>query len=427
MLPVATALDLPLIPPLDKTSVPNLAALFACQFIVRKRIKLLPNLGLIKWMLLVYIISPFFTALLNFDPIIAGPLFIKGIEYYDALSAVIRQIIFIIPFLLGMNLLHKAGDHEVLIRVLAVAGVLYSFPMLLEIRLSPQLHRLIYGFFPHSFLQQIRNGGFRPVVFLGHGLWVAFFTMTSVAAAAIFWKIRGTIFGFKAGGVLIYLCVVLFLCKSMASIIYASFIIFVIHFMRPKRQAKIAKFIVIFVIMFPLLRLVDYFPGTEIASVVAEYNEQRAESLQFRLDNEDMLLTHARERVFFGWGSWGRNRIYDKKTGKDLSTTDGRWIIVIGEYGLIGYIAEFSLLALSVIRSSKAIQYIKNSRDRVVLAALTLLMAISLVDLLPNSSVTPWTWLLAGALIGRSEQIKADFKRRSIKTKENKFSLSIDM
>jgi len=417
LLPVGTALDLPLIPPLNKASVPNLAAFLACQFIVGKRIKLLPNIGLIKGLLFVYILSPFVTALLNPDPIIAGSLFIKGIEYYDALSAVIRQMIFIIPFLLGMNLLQNSREHETLLKVLAVAGVFYSFPMLLEVRLSPQLHRLVYGYFPHSFAQQVRNGGFRPVVFLGHGLWVAFFTMSAVVASSVFWKNHRKILGYSAGTILTYLSMVLFFCKSMASMIYAIFIIPLIIFVKPTRQVKISKFIVIFIVLFPLLRAADYFPGTEMTALVAEFNEQRAESMQFRLDNEDLLLAHARDRFFFGWGSWGRNRVYDLSTGKDLSTTDGRWIIVIGEYGLIGFLAEFSLLALSVVRCSKAIRYIKDSRDRVIFSALSLLMAISMVDLLPNSSVTPWTWLLAGALIGRVEKIKADFKKIPVKRK----------
>ena len=76
LLPVGTSVDLPLIPPLNKASIPNLAAFLVCQFIVGKKIKLLPNLGLVKGLLFIYILSPFVTALLNSDAIIAGPLFI---------------------------------------------------------------------------------------------------------------------------------------------------------------------------------------------------------------------------------------------------------------------------------------------------------------------------------------------------------------
>jgi len=30
-----------------------------------------------------------------------------------------------------------------------------------------------------------------------------------------------------------------------------------------------------------------------------------------------------------------------------------------------------------------------------------------MIDLLPNASLSPWTWLLAGALLGRAEQLYA--------------------
>lgn len=59
--------------------------------------------------------------------------------------------------------------------------------MLYEVRLSPQLHRIFYGYFPHSFAQQVRGGGFRPVVFLQHGLWVAFFAMMMTVVTFALW------------------------------------------------------------------------------------------------------------------------------------------------------------------------------------------------------------------------------------------------
>ena len=74
--------------------------------------------------------------------------------------------------------------------MLIVAGLCYSVPMLFEVRMSPQLHTWIYGYFPHSFVQQMREGGFRPVVFLGHGLLTAFFIMSAAVAAAAFWQTR---------------------------------------------------------------------------------------------------------------------------------------------------------------------------------------------------------------------------------------------
>ncbi|QSA97286.1 hypothetical protein [Methylococcus sp. EFPC2] len=334
-------------------------------------------------------------------------------DYYDALSDVIRQSLFIVPFALGRQLLTSASDSENIIRALVVAGIVYSLPMLFEVRMSPQLHTWIYGYFPHSFLQQMRDGGFRPVVFLGHGLWVAFFAMTAVVGAATLWQARISVGRFNPAGVLAYLSVVLLLCKSMASMLYAAVLLLFIRFTSVTTQLNIARCIVLITLLYPMLRAMECFPVQGIEEMAASVSKERAQSLKFRLDNEEILLARARERAFSGWGSWGRNRVYDEATGDDLSVTDGRWIIVMGQYGWFGYIAEFGLLALPVFRAFKASRYVPIKKDRIILGALSLILAISLLDLLVNASVTPWTWLIAGSLLGRCESINPATKRRA--------------
>jgi len=413
ILPARVNVDFPMIPPLNKMVISSVSAFMVCRLVHGKYIKLVPNLGLGRVLFIVYIISPFVTAGLNPEPIVAGTLYIKGMEYYDALSAIIRQLFFTLPFLLGFSLIRDHNSHVELLKVLAIAGVFYSFPMLLEIRLSPQLHTWIYGFFPHSFIQQARGGGFRPVVFIGHGLLVAFFMMSSLVSVIALGKLGKTILGYRAVMVALYLGIVLVLCKSVASLIYALLAVSLIQLASVKQQMAIAKVLVILVMLYPVLRSTDWAPVGELVDEVAEISEQRAQSLEYRFDNEDLLLNHVNDRPFFGWGSWGRARVYDMKTGKDLSTTDGRWIIVMSEYGWVGFLAEFGLLIMPVFRCAKIIKSVKDKREKIVLGAMTLLLAISVVDLLPNASVSPWTWLLAGALFGRVEQIKYHLSQRA--------------
>ena len=88
-----------------------------------------------------------------------------------------------------------------------------------------------------------------------------------------------------------------------------------------------------------------------------------------------------------------------------MSITDGRWIITIGQFGLFGFVAEFGLLILPVFRAASALGAAKSKRDRIYLAALALILAVNIVDLLPNAGLIPWTWLLAGALLGRAESL----------------------
>ena len=129
------------------------------------------------------------------------------------------------------------------------------------------------------------------------------------------------------------------------------------------------------------------------------------QSLQVRFDSEQQLLERASERRLFGWGRWGRSRVYNEN-GKDLSTTDGRWTITLGQFGIFGFLAEFGLLAWPVFCAASALRFAESERDSIFLGALALILGINMIDLLPNAPLSPWTWLLAGALLGRTEALR---------------------
>src|SRR5262249_13356926 len=148
--------------------------------------------------------------------------------------------IFLLPFFLARQLLRDAESNIEVLRVLVLAGLAYSVPALFEVRMSPQLHAWIYGFFPHSFGQQIRDGGFRPVVFLGHGLLVAFFMMTTAVAAAAFWRTRSRLIRMPAEGITAYLGGVLLLCKALGAFIYGAVLVPLVRFTRPQVQVLAA-------------------------------------------------------------------------------------------------------------------------------------------------------------------------------------------
>ena len=93
--------------------------------------------------------------------------------------------------------------------------------------------------------------------------------------------------------------------------------------------------------------------------------------------------------------------------GETISAyTDGRWTITLGQFGIFGFLAEFGLLALPVLRAASALRFAESERDSIFLGALALIIAVNMIDLLPNASLSPWTWLLAGALLGRTEALR---------------------
>ena len=89
----------------------------------------------------------------------------------------------LLPLILARKFLARPTEHRTFLIVLCTSGLLYSLLALYEVRMSPQLNNMVYGFFPHSWRQHIRGNGFRPLVFLEHGLFLGIFLSTTVLAA----------------------------------------------------------------------------------------------------------------------------------------------------------------------------------------------------------------------------------------------------
>lgn len=412
LLPVGEAIKLaPGIPQLDKFSVPNLAALLGCVFVARHRLRFFSRIGFVEVLLFMSLVGPFITSELNGDIIFAGgTTILPAVGHYDAVSAVISQFVFLLPFFLGRQFLRNAADSAEILHVLTIAGFLYSIPILFEVRFSPQLHYWFYGYSPSSFFMEMRGGGFRPMVFMGHGLLASFFMMTAVLAATALWRARAR-FAAVPAITAAYLSVVLVLCKSLGSLLYGLALVPVVALTPPRLQLRIAVLLAAITLLYPMIRMADLVPTRFVYDWARSISKDRADSLQVRFDQERQLLNRASQRLIFGWGRYGRSVIYDPESGKITSLTDGLWIITIGQFGIFGFLAEFGILAFPIFSAAAALRYTDWAQDRVFLAALALIIAVNMIDLLPNATITPWTWLLAGALLGRAEALRAAVHR----------------
>ena len=353
-------------------------------------------------LLLMLVGTPFLTVMQNADPVIAGPTFIAGLRPYDAFSMVLGALVTVLPLLLARRYLATQAHHMALLRIFCVAGLLYSLPALFEVRMSPQLNVWFYGYFPHSFAQQVRDGGFRAVVFLGHGLTVAIFLAVTILSTFALWRARRS-FGGSAGLLMAgaWLLGTLVLCKSLGALISTLLLLPLLLFASMRVQMIVAATIAVVVLLYPMLRGADLIPVDRIYAISASISAERAESFKYRLDNEDILLDRANLKPFGGWGSWGRNRVYDPDSGRDISVTDGAWIIVVGTSGWLGYIAQFGLLTLPTLLLAWRQRSLGLS---FATTGLCLVLAVNLIDLIPNAGLSPLTWLLAGAVLGYWER-----------------------
>ena len=184
----------------------------------------------------------------------------------------------------------------------------------------------------------------------------------------------------------------------MGALIIGLLFLPVVLFMGVRGQLLFAAIIAGSILVYPMLRGTGLVPVQTLLSWSSAISEERAASLAYRFRNEDILLAHANEKPLAGWGGYGRNRVRDAETGRDISTTDGMWIITIGTWGWVGYISQFGLLILPTIFLAARRRELEISYAT---AGLALMLAANLLDMIPNATLTPLTWLIGGALAGR--------------------------
>jgi hypothetical protein len=347
---------------------------------------------------LAFVISPILSSFTNSYELQTAGKSVPGFYPLDGLKFAGRNLLLLVPTYIGSRFLSTDNARSLLLKALPTAMLFYSLPMLFEIRMSPQLHRWVYGYFPHpSFAQQIRDGGFRPVVFFSHGLALALFTALALLASLVLLRMRTRIFRQKPALVATYLSGLLLLCKSLGPVIYTVLLAPLVLFTRPRLWVTIGCAVSLFVCAYPFLRTHNLSPIQLVSNLASAVSADRSRSFQTRVLNEEELLAKANEKPLLGWGAMGRNRIFDKWTGQDISVTDGGWIIQYGAFGWFGYLSLFGLLAVAQFRALRAMDK-EPTPANLVRGGLALILTVYVVDSIPNGSQISIIFLLAGSI-----------------------------
>jgi len=384
LLPAGMAFKAPGVPALDKHRLSFLAIAVALTlFHPRPGGAVLRAHRFARFILLGLVVGAYFTVLHNTDALQFGPTLLPALTDYDAASIAASLVLDLyIPFAVGERVFRTEGDLRDLFEVLVLGALVYAPFCLLEVRFSPQLHYWVYGYYQHQFLQAMRAGGFRPVVFMNHGLSVAMFLSISLAASLAMARARSparTSHGLRTGAI----GALLLLTKSAGPIVYALVAAPLLRWAHARSLARVSVLLVAVAATYPLTRAAGVFPRREVVEFFSTISDERAESLDFRFTNEDRLLARARERPVFGWGTWGRSHVY-APWGQDLSVLDGYWIITLGSFGYVGFIGFFALLLVPVLRYVRHRKLLAPSAQLLV-GALALLVSLLTVDLLPNA------------------------------------------
>jgi len=398
LLPEAVSIEVPLFPPLNKHSIPTICMLVGALIVAKKQLAA-AKVGR-GWDLLVLgmLFAAAGTVITNGDALRYGRTLLPALGRSDFITSAIQIVLFHAgPFFLGRTLFRSAEDARATLVGLVVAVVAYSPLVVIELRLSPQWHHWIYGFAQHDFAQTVRDGGYRPMVFMEHGLALA--TLTAVASLAAWSLARGPRYlrALPPLAIALWLTLLLILLKSFGAILFGTLLLPVIWFLGPKAQARVAALIALLIVSYIALRMSGLFPAEDFVALIARINPGRSLSLGFRMWNEEMFIEKLSQRPLFGWGGWARGHIYDD-FGRNISVLDGAWI-GMSQYGVARLVLHFSLLLGPSIYAWATIDRVPSD-DRRLLATLSLISILFAADLLPNGFFNQLPMFFSGVVAG---------------------------
>jgi len=406
-LPNLITIDLPVLPPLNKYSVVSVAVWLGCLLCKPDVLKVKDIKSRVGIFVLCSMLGALLTALTNRDALQIGPITKQPMGLYDGFVIGLSNIFATaLPFYLGHRLVRTADDLRYLLKAIIIGSLIYVPLILIEGRLAPFLHRSVYGYFQHDWSQTKREGGFRAFAFMSHALTVAFYTAQSTMISAGISRLRHKLLPISGKLLSFILFVSLVACKSMAALTYAIVGAPIMWFLSAKSILRASRWLGLIALTYPFTRLLNLFPLDWLLEKFIEISPDRAESLAFRFYNESALLEKAAQRLFFGWGGWGRNRQFDLDTGANLSTVDGQWIIELGAGGLVGFYLIFGPVLVPIFSASRAVRKLPAKSDETMLMAITAFyLALVGVDMLPNSMGQPIPLFVAGGLLSVSSRV----------------------
>jgi len=397
LLPEAFTFDFPALPPFGK---PDSIALGALLGVLCTRDMAEPRpmadpfvRGLLTAILLLLIAAPFATMLTNRDGFVIGLAYFAPVTLWDVQSHLVDALIWLVPFFLARRYLYSPQMHREVLKGMVAAALFYALLALYEVRMSPQLNSMFYGYFPHAWNQHIRPGGFRPVVFLNHGLELGFFLMTAVLAAIGLFRTarRETAAIFFCAG--LFLFAVLSVSQNLGGLVLCVLFGAAAFLLTFRIHIRIAVVVAILFTLYPLTRDAYIQP---LLAAAERVSEDRHGSLEFRFNNEDLLVERAFERPLAGWGPRGRWTIHDER-GEGISVSDGIWIIELGKWGWMGFLGLFGLVMAPLFLMCRAARALPPDK---VTTVMVLMVAANLIYMIPNSTLSPVGWLVIGALAG---------------------------
>ena len=346
--------------------------------------------------------------------------YMNDLGLYDGLSGVLdRGTAYYLPYLLGRIYLGTYAGLRELAIAFVICGLVYAPFSLWEVRMSPQLHTQIYGYFAHSggFAQVFRFGGWRPMVFMHHGLMLGLFMAMSALCAFGLWftQAKLTLLRVPMFAVFLFLVAVNILGKSTGSIALLAIGIGAMVSMRMTRQSIAYWVIALIPLTYVSLRAPGIWDGQNLVEVVSEYlGPERAHSLDYRFEAEGLLSAKAMEQPIYGWGEHDRGRVDWEKSDDGKVVPDGLWIQAFNVNGLIGIgglLLTFLFPIYLVGRKVTPAEHVHGHPG--LISLLSLVVGLYMLDNLLNAMVVPVYFSILGGLVGYAIANPGIYRKRA--------------
>lgn len=403
-LPERTDIDFPLVPAIGKHQLGPLLGLWTLwrrDRAIFRRVK--PFRG-VEALMVLFLIGAVAQIPANQDPVVwpAWPedVVLMPMTYKESVSNILaRALTYWMPFYLGRLVVQSPIDLRRFFKTIVVGGFIYAGFSFVEQVMSPQLHIWFYGFHQHIFSQSRRMGGWRPTIFMVHGLNVALFMLTVATAAVALARVKEKALKYAPRSLAIYQTIHVLLMKSTGAIIFGAAILPIGAFSKPRAQMKVCWAFAAICAIYPASKVEEFFPREAIQSFFNNnFDAERAESMETRLRNDEILSERGRERLWFGWGGYGRMEIFSPY-GKQISIPDAQWILMFGQMGLCGLITFFAVTLWPVFVASRHLDRF-TAPDQILVAALAIMSITHTFDMLLNSMQNGLPMYLAGGLMG---------------------------
>jgi hypothetical protein len=326
---------------------------------------------------------------------------------YDGLAGLLDRLAwYYLPYALGRAYFGSYAGLRELLQALFIGALAYAPLCVWEARMSPQLHLQIYGFFAHEggFAQVFRFGGWRPMVFMHHGLMLGLFmAMGTLAGVALWWSghLKRCLW-FPMPLLLIGLLLVNLYIKSAGAVALLGLGLLTLFSISRLRLNLGYLAVVLLPLGYASIRAPGLWDGGEAIELAANWvGEDRAESLAYRLEAEDLLAAKGMQQPIYGWGMHDRGRVAWAKGPDGRVVADGLWIQAFNVNGVIGLFGLLGLFLVPTLWAYRKLRPVDTQRSgRGVLVGAGLITSLYMIDNLLNAMIAPMYFTLLGGLAG---------------------------